>query len=171
MARSVGKIFEENWKNSCPSDVWIYRPPDSAQGFYQDSNLRFSRQSPCDYMMFDGDRLFCLELKTVAGKSISFEQNKKDKGTIHYYQIDSLKDFAQYRNVISGLLIDFRGTGNTWFLDINEWDGLISSIAKKSFTEEDLTRHCSPILIEKKKLRVNYRYDIDRFLEESKGAL
>ena len=121
-------------------------------------------------MMFDGDRLFCLELKTVAGKSISFERNEKDKGTIHYYQIDFLKDFAQYKNVISGLLIDFRGTGNTWFLNINEWDCLISSITKKSFTEEELKHHCSPILIEKKKLRVNYRYDVAKFLDDSKGT-
>lgn len=121
-------------------------------------------------MMYDGDCLFCLELKTVAGKSISFERKKEDKGVIHLYQINFLKDFAKYKNVISGLLIDFRGTNNTWFLNISEWDILISPIEKKSFTESELIRYCSPILIEKEKLRVNYRYNVAKFISDSKGT-
>jgi len=166
IGKSVGKVFEDNWKKSVPGNIWIHRPPDAAQSFNQSSNLRFSQKSPCDYMMFDGYHFFCLELKSVAGKSISFERTKKDKGEIHYHQIEYLKSCSQYKNVIPGLIIDFRGTNNTWFLNIKEWDDLINSISKKSFNESDLISYSHPILISKKKLKVNYRYNIQRFIDD-----
>lgn len=118
-------------------------------------------------MMFDGSHFFCLELKTVAGKSISFERTKKDKGEIHYHQIEYLKSCSQYKNVIPGLIIDFRGTNNTWFLHIDQWDGLITSITKKSFNESDLLSYSHPLLISKKKLKVNYRYDVAKFIQDA----
>lgn len=118
-------------------------------------------------MMFDGYRFFCLELKTVAGKSISFERTKKDKGEIHYHQIEYLKSCLSFQNVISGLIVDFRGTDNTWFLHINQWDGLINLITKKSFNESDLLSYAHPLLISKKKLKVNYRYDVDKFIRDA----
>lgn len=166
IGKSVGKVFEDNWKKSVPGNIWIYRPPDAAQSFNQSSNLRFSQKSPCDYMMFDGHHFFCLELKTVAGKSISFERDKKDKGVIHYHQIEYLKSCLNYKNVIPGLIIDFRGADNTWFLHIKEWDGLINSIDKKSFNESDLLSYSHPILISKEKLKVNYRYNIQQFIDD-----
>ena len=167
ISKSVGKVFEENWKKSVPGNIWIYRPPDAAQSFNQSSNLRFSQKSPCDYMMFDGYHFFCLELKSVAGKSISFEKEKKDKGVIHLHQIEYLKSCMDYTNMVSGLIVDFRGTDNTWFLNIKEWDNLINSISKKSFNESDLISYSHPILISKKKLKVNYKYDIDKFIHDS----
>ena len=117
-------------------------------------------------MMFNGSHFFCLELKSVAGKSISFERDKKDKGVIHYHQIEYLKNCSKYKNMIPGLVIDFRDTGNTWFLHINQWDKLVESITKKSFNESDLLSYSHPILISKKKLKVNYRYDVNKFLQD-----
>lgn len=166
IGKSIGKVFEDNWKKSVPGNIWIYRPPDAAQSFNQSSNLRFSQKSPCDYMMFDGHHFFCLELKTVVAKSISFERTKKDKGEIHYHQIEYLKSCLNFKNVIPGLIIDFRGADNTWFLHIKEWDGLINSIDKKSFNESDLLSYSHPILISKKKLKVNYRYNIQQFIDD-----
>lgn len=111
--------------------------------------------------------MWTLELKSVAGTSISFERDKNDKGVIHYYQIESLKKFSKYKNVVSGLIIDFRGSDNTYFLMIEEWDDLINSIDKKSFNEKDLLEYANPILIDKKKLKVNYKYNVQRFLKET----
>lgn len=117
--------------------------------------------------MYDGSKLWTLELKTVGGSSISFERDEHDKGEIHWYQIESLKKFGEYNNVCSGLLIDFRVTGNTWFLDIKRWDDLVKSISKKSFNELDLL--CtSPVKVKKELLRTNYRYDVRKFLEDTK---
>ena len=169
MARSVGKQFEDNFKNSVPNYALSYRPPDSAQGFDVGASdkLRFSRHSPCDLMIFDGTRnlFLTLELKTFQG-SCSFERNKNEKGIIHYYQIEKLKEFANYKRVISGLVLDFRSTDHTYFLNINDWDNLISHIEKKSFNEQDLLEYASPILIEKEKLKVNYRYDVELLLSK-----
>ena len=117
-------------------------------------------------MMFDGNHFFCLELKSVAGKSISFERTKNDKGEIHYHQIEYLKSCLNYKNIIPGLIIDFRGAGNTWFLHINQWDMLINSISKKSFNESDLLSYSHPLLVSKKKLKVNYRYNIQQFIDD-----
>lgn len=169
MARSVGKQFEDNFKNSVPGYVLSHRPPDSAQAFDVGSTnkLRFSRHSPCDLMVFDGTRnlFLTLELKTFQG-SCSFERNKSEKGIVHNYQIKSLKDFAQYNRVISGLVLDFRSSDNTYFLNINQWDDFISHIEKKSFNEKDLLEYASPILIHKEKLKVNYKYDLESFLND-----
>jgi len=131
------------------------------------SKLRFSQRSPCDFMLFDGDLFYTLELKTFAD-SCSFERTKEEKGIIHYYQIKSLKNFYQYKNVCSGFILDFRKTDHTYFLSIEDWDTLIASIDKKSFNENDLLKHSDPILIEKKKLKVNYRYNIQNFLNDIK---
>lgn len=169
MARSVGKQFEDNFKNSVPNYALSYRPPDSAQGFDVGASdkLRFSRHSPCDLMIFDGTRnlFLTLELKTFQG-SCSFERNKNEKGIIHYYQIEKLKEFANYKRVISGFVLDFRSTDHTYFLNINDWDNLISHIEKKSFNEQDLLEYASPILIEKEKLKMNYRYDVELLLSK-----
>lgn len=168
--KNIGRVLEQNWKASCPEYLFIYRPPDAAQSFDMSSKLRFSQHSLCDYIMFDGSRntLWTVELKTVARTSISFERDKTDKGVIHHYQIYNLKKTATHKNICSGLIIDFRGSDNTYFLPISQWDVLINSISKKSFNEKDLLTYASPILIHKKKLKVNYRYDVERFLEETK---
>ena len=164
MSKSIGKIFEQNWKASIPEGIFVYRPPDAAQSFQSNSNLRFSLRSPCDYFIFNGQYLWALELKSVAGTSISFERCNTDKGVIHDYQIKTLKEFRTYPNVISGLLIDFRKSCNTYFLS---WDQLINSINKKSFNEQNLLDYSSPICIDKKKLKVNYRYNVVKFLHDS----
>lgn len=168
--KNIGKVFEQNWKASCPDYLFVYRPPDAAQSFNMNSKLRFSQHSLCDYIMFDGYRntLWTIELKSVAGTSISFEREKGDNGVIHYHQIQNLKKTSLCRNVCSGLIIDFRGSDNTYFLSISQWDQLVNSIEKKSFNEKDLLKYTTPILISKKKLKVNYRYNVDKFLRKTR---
>lgn len=168
MSKSIGKAFEENWKKSIPDDVFYYRPPDAAQSFNSNSNLRFSAKSPCDCFMFSGDTFYTLELKSIGTKSISFERDKTDKGVIHKHQIDNLVKFSTYKNIVSGFLFDFRSSEKTYFCMIDEFVKMITHLNKKSFNEEDLFEYCNPILITKKKLKVNYRYDVSKFLLETR---
>lgn len=169
MAKNIGKVFEDNFKKSIPDNVFCYRPPDAAQSFdmsksKKSKKLRFSSRSFCDYMLYRYPLLFCFELKTVSGTSITFERTKEEKRQeIHFYQIEALKK-AYAHGVIAGIIVDFRGSDNTWFLNINEWDDLISNIDKKSFNEQDLIKYTNPYLISKRKLKVNYRYDVQEFL-------
>lgn len=166
--KNIGKVFEDNIKASIPKNIMVYRPPDQAQAFDMSSTkLRFSRHSPADYFIFDGykNMFIALECKTFQG-SCSFERTKEDKGIIHHYQIKSLNDLSQYYRVVSGFLLDFRKSGNTYFLHISDMNRLLDVLDKKSFNEKDILNICSPILLEKKKLRVNYRYDIGKLLSQ-----
>lgn len=117
--------------------------------------------------MFNGNILYTLELKSVGSKSISFEREKTDKGIIHKHQIDNLLKFSTYENVISGFLFDFRLSNCTYFCMIEEFINMINYLDKKSFNEKDLFEWCNPIKIEKKKLKINYRYNISKFLADT----
>lgn len=117
--------------------------------------------------MFNGNILYTLELKSVGSKSISFEREKTDKGIIHKHQIDNLLKFSTYENVISGFLFDFRLSNCTYFCMIEEFINMINYLDKKSFNEKDLFKWCNPIKIEKKKLKINYRYNISKFLADT----
>lgn len=116
--------------------------------------------------MFDGEKLYTLELKSVGTTSISFERSKEDKGVIHKHQIDKLLEFSTYKNIISGFLFDFRLSEKTYFCTIKEFINMINRLDKKSFNEKDLFEWCKPIEIEKKKLKVNYKYNIEKFCNE-----
>ena len=113
-----------------------------------------------------GRILFALELKTVKGKSISFERTKDDHGEIHKHQIEGLTEWAKYDGVISGFIIEFRQIEKTIFLEIDDFNKLIELISKKSFTIKDLENNNIPyIVIGQEKARTRYTYDIDNFIE------
>ena len=147
--------------------MFYYRPPDSAGSFGSNSNLRFSAKSPRDCFIFNGKVLYTLELKSVGTTSISFERTKEDKGVIHKHQIDNLEKFSTYENVVSGLILDFRLSNKTYFCMIEEFINMINILDKKSFNEKDLFEYCNPIIIDKKKMKVNYRYNIPLFFKET----
>lgn len=165
----IGKAFEKNFQASVPEYFWCYRLPDQAQSFSPSSNLRFSRKNPCDYFGFDstGRIFYALELKTKAGNSISFERTTDEKGDIHYHQICGLQEIGKYHYICAGFLIWFRKNNETIFLQIGEFLRLIDMIDKKSFNLNDLDNNKIQYnIVEQTKLRVNYRYNIDKLLEE-----
>ena len=118
--------------------------------------------------MFNGEVLYTLELKSVGTISISFERTKEDKGVMHKHQIDNRLKFSTYENIISGLVLDFRLSDKTYFCTIEEFVNMINKLDKKSFNEKDLYEWCNPIEIDKKKLKVNYRYNVEKFLHDTK---
>ena len=170
MSQNQGKLFEEQIKKSVPDYALIYRLPDSAQSFGEKNNrLRFSRKNPFDYLIWDSLRraLFALELKSVAGKSISFEHTKEDKGDIHNHQIVGLDEWNKYNGIICGFIIEFRQIETTVFLDIDSFHRLVDSLPKKSFNMSDIKSSGVPhFVIPQKKMRTRYRYDMDKFLSE-----
>ena len=81
--------------------------------------------------------------------------------------IDNLEKFSTYENIVSGFVLDFRLSNKTYFCMIEEFVNMVNNLDKKSFNEKDLYEWCNPIEIEKKKLKVNYRYDICKFLKDT----
>lgn len=87
---------------------------------------------------------------------------------IHYHQIKGLREFVGYKNMIAGFLFNFRkkdNTETTYFQHINDFDRMIASIDKKSFNEKDLVKF-NPIIVNSRKLKVNYRYHVSELLEK-----
>ena len=166
--KNVGKIFEQDFAKSAPPYALLYRLPDAAQSFGGCNNLRFSSKSPFDYLLWDSSMriLYALELKTVKGKSISFERTKEAHGEIHWYQIAELEKWSKYNGIAAGLIIEFRELETAVFIDIAEFKRLIDIIPKKSFNFNDLeTNNVKYTIIGQTKLRSRYRYDIDGFLK------
>lgn len=167
---NAGKQFETAIKSACPDGILIYRLKDPAGAFGGSSSLRFSNRNPFDFLMFDPSKriLYALELKTVSGKSISFERTAEDHGEIHRHQIDGLKEWGAYGGVIAGFIIEFRELETTVFLHIDGFCSMAAQLRKKSFRLEDLDRLGIPYLvIPQEKKRTRYRYDIAAFLEEA----
>ena len=165
--KNSGKVFEDNFKKSIPDYALLYRLPDSAQSFGNSSNLRFSNKNPFDYLLWDSKLklLYALELKSVKGKSISFERTKDDKGDIHFHQINGLNEWDKYDGTVCGVIIQFRELETTVFINIQELNELISVIPKKSFNLSDLDKYyIKYFIIPQKKLKTNYRYDIHYML-------
>lgn len=111
----------------------VLRIPDAAQSFFKSSNLRFSRKNPFDFLLWNPKTLtlYTLELKTVKGKSISFERTKEDHGEIHYHQIIGLENFEKIGECVCGFVIEFRELETTIFLPIVEFIKLVQLITKK----------------------------------------
>jgi recombination protein U len=171
MAQNIGKRFENNFKSSIPSDVLYYRLKDSAQSFGGSSNLRFSSKNPCDAFLYSYPIFFTLELKSVGSTSISFERSKEDKGVIHYHQIEGLTNYAKYDGVTSGFVMNFRHKNDEvcYFQNINDFNIMIDKLDKKSFNEQDLLKN-NAIIIECTKKKVNYTYNIEKFIKQIKGC-
>ena len=171
MAASPGKNFEMQFAKSAPKYALVYRVPDSAQAFGYSTNLRFSRKNSFDYLIWDSIRhkLYAIELKTVAGKSISFERVKEDKGEIHWHQINGLNTWNKYDGITCGFVIEFREMELTIFIEIDDFNKLMQFVGKKSFTIKDLDDYDIPyFVIPQWKPKVNYRYDVDKLLSEIK---
>lgn len=166
--KNVGKEFEDSIKRSIPSHILLYRIPDAAQSF-GGGNLRFSRKNPFDFIMWDSQyrTLYALEMKTVSGKSVSFERSLDEHGDIHVHQIEGLKEWSKYDGIACGFIIEFRGIETTVFIEIHDFERIMDEIQKKSFTIADLDDHqIRYIKIPQKKMRTRYKYDISSFAEQ-----
>ena len=175
MSSNPGKIFEQQFCKSVPDYAWVHRLTDPPQSFNQDEakskGLRFSLKNPFDYILWDSKHwlFYALELKTVKGKSISFERTKEEKGEIHFHQIEGLKEVHTYAGTVSGIIVEFRQLEKTVFVDIAEFCRLMDIIPKKSFNYNDLDNYdILYTVIEQTKARTRYTYGIDEFLSMKK---
>lgn len=166
---NTGKMFENDIKRSIPDHVLLYRIPDSAQSFGGGNKLRFSRKNPFDFLMWDSTHhtLFALEMKTVSGKSITFERSKEDHGEIHIHQIEGLSEWDQYDGIVCGLVIEFREIETTIFIRISDFKSLMNEIKKKSFSKKDLDfLHIPYLVIPQSLIKTRYKYDIGKFIQD-----
>lgn len=175
MSKNVGKIFETDFASSVPSYYFCHRLKDTAQSYNNSEDTKFSWENPFDYFLFDGDILYCLELKSTSQKYVNFQTDKNDKSQkmIKWHQIESLTKASEYRNIIAGFILNFRldnGEQITYFLNIKDFNKMKQNINKKSFNIMDVVLY-GAMKIDGTKKRVHWNWNIDSFLKEYKDKL
>ena len=142
MSKNTGKNFESVIKSNAPSYFKITRIPDPPQSFTQREDTKFSKKNPYDFEAFDSiHRIqYCLELKTVAQKYLTYHTSKEDEkkkksANIQWHQIEGLTNASEYKNVIAGFLLNFRldtGEQLLYFLNIKDFNRFRNVTTKKS---------------------------------------
>lgn len=162
-----GKVFENAFHNSCKKQgIFCTRLRDNQLSFTTDEK---TPQQPYDFECYLSPTLLCLELKATHLPSLSFEREKgkKSKRMLHYHQIIGLQKAAQYNGVYAGILIDFKTSGNTYYLPIDEFMIFFNSTDKKSINEKDI-QELNSIIVDKQLLRTNYEYNITKLFNDLK---
>ena len=173
-AKNMGKQFETDFEQSAEeSGYWVFRVRDVNPAALKN---RFAiPKNPYDTMIFDGEFLYTLELKSNQGTSIT---HRGSNPQIKPHQVEALVKASQYENVIAGLILNFRTDDNrTFFIPIDdfvEYDlvtkGKKEDNYKAKINEKSIPlRICEEIGIEvlSVKKRVHYRYFINDLLEQA----
>ena len=174
MAKNEGKNFESILKQNAPSYLKMVRIPDPPQSFTQRSDTRFSKKNPYDFEAYDSvHRIsYSLELKSTLQKYLTYhtcEEDEKEKksANIQWHQIEGLTRASEYDNCLAGFMFNFRldsGEQLLYFMNIKDFNKFRQGTNKKSLNIMDISLN-GGVKINGKKLKKNYRWDLDRFLE------
>ena len=174
MAQNEGKKFESIFKSSSPIHFKITRIPDPPQSFTKRSDTRFSKKNPYDFECYDSLRRiqYSLELKTTAQKYLSYHTCKEDEedgkgANIQWHQIVGLTNASEYDNCLSGFMFNFRldnGEQLLYFMNIKDFNKFRQNTNKKSLNILDISLN-GGVKINGEKLRKNYKWNLDEFLE------
>lgn len=159
--KNSGKVFEENFRLSIPSNVYYYRFRDTASTYYGGNNfLRFSNTNIADCLLFNGQKLLLCELKAHKGSSIPLDCiiGKKSKQK----QIDDLYNASKFENIECYLIAFFEDKELCYALPIKYFINFIENNDRKSIPIDYFEQNA--INIEVIKLRTNYRYNLGKML-------
>lgn len=153
---NIGKRFEKNFKESVPSDIYIYRFKDGSASWGGNDKVRFQAKNICDFMLYKKPYLFLLELKSTKGKSLPFSNIKQ-------HQIDDLLAASRHNGVICGLVIEFSEHNVAYFIEISHFQTFLEQTNRKSLPINYVAKKGVKIDIERKK--VNSKYDIGKMIK------
>lgn len=167
--KNVGKIFEEDFAKSTPESWFCHRLKDTAQSYNNSDKTKFSWENPFDYFLFNGNILYCLELKSTCQKYMGFQENEDDESSkmIKWHQIKSLTEASEYKNIVAGFILNFRLSDDeqiTYFLDVRDFNKMKNSINKKSFTIMDAVLYGAK-KIDGFKKRTRWHWYVKEFFE------
>lgn len=159
---NTGKKFEENWKSSVPNNVFYYRFRDSATSWSNNGMTRFTISNIADCMLYDCfSGLHLIELKSIKGKSIPLAKiigNKtKEK------QIKDLYEANKNVGIFCSLIVFFSDVERCFSLDVDKFIEFVKTETKKSIPISFFEENGTEITV--KKLKTNYRFDIENWLE------
>ena len=155
--KNSGKRFEENFKNSIPKEVFYYRLKDNNSSWNNGERARFTPSNICDCFVFEGSYLLTLELKNTNSKSLPYNN-------IREHQIYDLLWASSFYNVIAGFVINFDSIDECYFVEITDFKRYFDENSRKSLPLD----YCrsNDLKIENKRIKVNKKYNIEKFLKE-----
>jgi len=167
-----GKKFEHQFHKSLEEeDFYVLRLIDPPSSFGKDSTkVRFSAKNPYDFLAYKLPYLFCLELKSVIGTSVSFQteeeaqQKLNTSANIKWHQIEALMKADNFDGVKPMFVINFRKTNHTYAIPIAEFITYIAKIVKKSINESDC--EAMGTLIPQTLNRTSYHYNFQFIYED-----
>lgn len=155
-----GKLFEHDFKESIPKDVYYVRIRDPIlenrkTDPKEKKSYTFGERCPYDCILNYKSTQYCLELKSTGGTSIGYSGARP---MIKAHQIEELARAARYPGIIAGLILNYRRIGRTWFIDIRDFQSYADASQRKSINPKD----CALIGTEipGTLMRVHWRYDI-----------
>lgn len=159
--KKKGKIFEEDFANSFPQNIFIYRLRDTSSSWQNDNNndskSRFTAKNICDFIAFSNinKKILLLELKSFKGSSCPFSNVKT-------HQIESLYVESQKEGVDAYFIFNFRDISKTFAIKAEK----ISQFYKKSERKSFDYNWCSEngIFIDSRLKRTRFAYSIDKLL-------
>lgn len=158
--KNLGKVFEENFKKSVPSHIFYYRFRDSGGNWNRTEKSRFTISNIADNLIFYNDKLFLNELKSHKGKSIPLEKIIGNKTKIK--QINDLFNASFHKNIYCNIIVFFSDVERCFSLDIKDLKDYIDSETAKSIPIAYFEKYGKEIKVSK--LRTNYRFDIESWL-------
>ena len=173
MPKNKGKKFETQFKESSEKDkLFLLRLNDTDLSYNGNQMSRFTPKNKFDFLLFKSPNLFCLELKSTAYDSFSIQRNPKEPNKmIKWHQIQELIKASFYDGVYAGFVFNFRNEKQplleeeTYYMSIKNFCNFLVENEKKSINKKEVQKY-GGIIIEQKKKRVLYTYNIKKMLED-----
>ena len=160
--KNIGKKFEEDFIKSVPADLFLHRIKDGSARTDKFGNMiRLKNNNLCDFILYNGNNLYLLELKTVKNKSMSFNNIAQDEKK-QLEKLEKLLNETKKKNTKAGYLINFRSEESTYYIPINEILDFYNKTCKKSINITDVELLDSEKVPQIRK-RVRYTYNLDLF--------
>lgn len=160
--KNLGKIFEQNFRKSIPetNKIYYYRLKDSASSYYGgNDNLRFSQNNIADAFLYHcnngSNNLLILEYKSHKGKSLPLN-------CIRDNQLREMLEAKDKSGVIPMIVVFFSDIERCFSLNIKYVEEFLRNNDRKSIPLEYFEEN--GVEIETIKLRTNYRYNVEEWL-------
>jgi hypothetical protein len=172
MAKNPGKSFEDDIKESIPSNCFVQRLKDGSSTGTSEAPRRIKTNNICDFIVFDEKWLHLWELKSHKGNSIPTSPKTNEKGDITHYgvikinQLEGLMNEHQKKNVSTGFIFNLRDKLKTYFVEAIAVHRALVLENKKSLNLEWIERN--GMLIPQKlkgRSKIHYNYDLSCLLD------
>jgi len=115
--------------------------------------------NPCDFIVYKYPNILYLECKTVHGNTLNFKSDIRDN---QWYK---LLEYSTTYGVIAGIICWYIDWDITVFLPI-EYLQAMKEEGYKSFNIRKDINKIPRVILDGKKKRVFFEYDLEKFLEE-----